>query len=119
MHADEDSSDHVARGDGEIRAEPLHDDGREAAGGGCHHVEIGEEHRTQTGLERAQARLKREDGQRGGRAARVAEQKGRDVAQHDSTWWSGPGRGRADRCDQPAHGRRACRRVHGVPTSPR
>jgi len=57
MHADEDSSDHVARDDGEIRAEALHDDGREAAGGGCHHVEIGEKHRTQTGLKRAQTRL--------------------------------------------------------------
>jgi len=46
MHADEDSSDHMTRGDGEIRAEPLHDDGCETAGGGCHHVEIGEKHRT-------------------------------------------------------------------------
>lgn len=40
MHADEDRGDHVARGDGKICAEPLHDDGREAAGGGCHHVEL-------------------------------------------------------------------------------
>lgn len=62
MHADEDSSDHVARGDCEICAEPLHDDGREAAGGGCHHVEISEEYRAHTGLERAQARLQGEDG---------------------------------------------------------
>lgn len=73
VHADEDSSDHVARDDGEIRAEPLHDDGREAAGDGCHHVEMGEEHRAHTRLERAQARLQRENGQRGSRAARVAE----------------------------------------------
>lgn len=103
MHADEDSSNHVARGDCEIRAEPLHDDGREAAGGGCHHVEISEEYRAQTGLERAQTRLQREDGQRGGRATRVAEQKGRDVTQHSLTWWPGPGRGRTDRRDQPTH----------------
>lgn len=40
MHADEDRGDHVARGDGEIYAEPLHDNGREAAGGSCHHVEL-------------------------------------------------------------------------------
>lgn len=66
MHADEDSSDHVVRGDGEIRAESLHDDGREAAGGSCHHVEISEEHRAHTRLERAQTRLQREDGQRSG-----------------------------------------------------
>lgn len=79
MYADEDSSGHMTRGDRKIRAEPLHDDGREAAGDGCHHVEIGEEHRAHTGLERPQTRLQREDGQRGGRAARVAEQKGRDV----------------------------------------
>lgn len=74
MHADEDRGDHVVCGDCEICAEPLHDDGGEAAGGGCHHVELRQKHRAQMRLERAQARLQREDGQRGGRAARVAEQ---------------------------------------------
>lgn len=65
MHADEDCGDHVARGDGEIRAEPLHDDGREAAGGGCHHIELRQQHRTQMRLERTQTCLQRENGQRG------------------------------------------------------
>jgi len=74
MYADEDSDDEVTRGDCEIRAEPLYDDGREAAGDGCHHVKLSQEHRTQMRFKRAQARLKRKDGQRGGRAARVAEQ---------------------------------------------
>lgn len=103
MHTDEDCGDHVARGDGEIRAESLHDDGREAAGGGCHHEELRQQHRTQMRLERAQTCLQREDGQRGGRTARVAEQQGRDVAQNGLTRWPRPGRGRTDRRDQPAH----------------
>lgn len=120
MHADEDRGDHVTRGDGEIRAEPLHDDGRETAGGGGHQIEEREEHRSQTGLERAQTRLKRKDEQSGGRAARVAEQHGHDVAYHDTT--SRPescGRRRANRRDQPVHRRRARGRVHGVASPPR
>lgn len=74
MHADEDSGDEMARGDREIRAEPLYDDGREAAGDGCHHVELSQKYWTQMRFKRAQARLERKDGQRGGRATRVAEQ---------------------------------------------
>jgi len=96
----------VTRGDGEIRAEPLHDHRCEAAGDRGHHIELGREYRAQMRLEGAQARLQREDGQRGGGAARMAEQQGRAMTHDGLTGWTGPGRGRTDRRDQPAHRRR-------------
>lgn len=57
MYADEDGGDQVARYDGEIRAELLHDDGREAASDSGDRIEQSQQNRAQMGLECTKARL--------------------------------------------------------------
>lgn len=119
VNADEEDGEKVPQADGEVRADLLVQDGREATGETGRGEEEGQEHRAQVRFKGPEPGLQREHGQGRRGPAGVAQEHRGAVPEYGLLRGPGTRGRRADRRYEPAHRRGPGRRAHRLAPAPR